>query len=49
MTEITAHHGLVLHGDADASVLFEGSGARTYAAIPGSQLYVIAGACRPFR
>ena len=34
---------LVLHGDADATVPFEGSGARTHAAIPGSRLHVIAG------
>ena len=32
---------LVLHGDADAVVDFEGSGARTHAAIPGSRLHVI--------
>jgi pimeloyl-ACP methyl ester carboxylesterase len=35
---------LVLHGDGDATVPFEGSGARTHAAIPGSELVVIAGA-----
>ncbi|HEY0240352.1 MAG TPA: alpha/beta hydrolase [Friedmanniella sp.] len=44
MTEITAHHGLVLHGDADATVPFQGSGAWMHAAIPGGQLHVIAGA-----
>lgn len=35
---------LVLHGDSDATVPLEGSGARTHAAIPGSELVVIAGA-----
>ena len=35
---------LVIHGDSDATVPFEGSGARTHAAIPGSQLHVIVGA-----
>ena len=35
---------LVLHGDGDATVPFEGSGARTHAALPGSELYVVAGA-----
>ncbi|WP_432524469.1 alpha/beta fold hydrolase [Kineococcus sp. SYSU DK006] len=34
---------LVLHGDGDGTVPFEGSGARTHAAIPGSRLHVIAG------
>lgn len=34
---------LVLHGDADATVPFEGSGARTHAAVPGSELHVIEG------
>lgn len=34
---------LVIHGDGDAVVPFEGSGARTHAAIPGSELHVIAG------
>jgi pimeloyl-ACP methyl ester carboxylesterase len=34
---------LVIHGDGDATVPFEGSGARTRAAIPGSELVVIAG------
>ena len=34
---------LVVHGDADAIVPLEGSGARTHAAIPGSELHVIAG------
>ncbi len=32
---------LVLHGDSDATVPFEGSGARTHRALPGSQLHVI--------
>ncbi|WP_436405265.1 alpha/beta fold hydrolase [Mycobacterium asiaticum] len=35
---------LVLHGDADATVPFEGSGKRTHEMISGSQLHVIAGA-----
>ena len=35
---------LVIHGDSDATVPFEGSGARTHQAIPGSQLYVLRGA-----
>jgi pimeloyl-ACP methyl ester carboxylesterase len=34
---------LVIHGDGDAVVPFEGSGARTHAAIAGSELHVIAG------
>ncbi|PSL37486.1 pimeloyl-ACP methyl ester carboxylesterase [Labedella gwakjiensis] len=34
---------LVIHGDADGTVPFEGSGARTHAAIAGSELHVIAG------
>ena len=32
---------LVIHGDADAIVPFEGSGQRTAAAIPGSEVVVI--------
>ena len=32
---------LVLHGDADATVPFEGSGQRTHAAIPGSELVLL--------
>ncbi|KLI98717.1 alpha/beta hydrolase [Luteimonas sp. FCS-9] len=32
---------LVLHGDGDATVPFEGSGARTHAAIPGSTVSLI--------
>jgi pimeloyl-ACP methyl ester carboxylesterase len=35
---------LVIHGDGDGTVPFEGSGKRTHAAIPGSELVVIAGA-----
>jgi pimeloyl-ACP methyl ester carboxylesterase len=35
---------LVIHGDSDATVPFEGSGARTHAAIAGSELHVVAGA-----
>lgn len=35
---------LVLHGDGDATVPFEGSGKRTHEAIAGSELHVIGGA-----
>jgi pimeloyl-ACP methyl ester carboxylesterase len=35
---------LVIHGDGDATVPFEGSGARTHAAVPGSELHVVQGA-----
>ncbi|MFD9734905.1 alpha/beta fold hydrolase [Umezawaea sp. NPDC059074] len=35
---------LVVHGDSDATVPFEGSGARTHAAVTGSESHVIAGA-----
>lgn len=35
---------LVIHGDGDATVPFEGSGRRTHEAIPGSELVLIAGA-----
>jgi pimeloyl-ACP methyl ester carboxylesterase len=35
---------LVIHGDGDGTVPFEGSGARTHEAIPGSELVVIHGA-----
>lgn len=35
---------LVTHGDADFVVFYEGSGARTHAAIPGSELVVLHGA-----
>lgn len=34
---------LVLHGSADGTVPFEGSGARTHAALPGSELHIIDG------
>lgn len=34
---------LVIHGDSDAIVPFEGSGRRTHEALPGSRLHVIAG------
>jgi pimeloyl-ACP methyl ester carboxylesterase len=34
---------LVIHGDSDATVPFEGSGKRTHEAIIGSQLHVIVG------
>ena len=32
---------LVIHGDSDATVPFEGSGRRTHEAIPGSELVVV--------
>jgi pimeloyl-ACP methyl ester carboxylesterase len=35
---------LVLHGGSDSTVPFEGSGKRTHAAIPHSELHLIAGA-----
>lgn len=35
---------LILHGDGDGTVPFEGSGARTHAALPGSELHVLHGA-----
>ncbi len=35
---------LVLHGDSDATVPFEGSGARTHEAIAGSEMRLLAGA-----
>ena len=35
---------LVIHGDGDGTVPFEGSGKRTHEAIAGSQLAVIPGA-----
>ena len=35
---------LVIHGDADGTVPFEGSGRRTHEAVSGSVLHVIAGA-----
>ncbi len=34
---------LVIHGDGDVTVHFEGSGRRTHDAIPGSELYVVKG------
>ena len=34
---------LIIHGDADGTVPFEGSGARTHKAISHSQLHIIAG------
>lgn len=37
---------LVLRGDGDATVPFEGSGQRTHAALPDSSLHPIAGAPR---
>lgn len=35
---------LIIHGDADAIVPFEGSGARTHRSIPGSELVLLPGA-----
>ena len=35
---------LVIHGDGDGTVPFKGSGARTQAAIPQSELVMLAGA-----
>ncbi|MGE2733093.1 alpha/beta fold hydrolase [Mycolicibacterium vaccae] len=35
--------GLVIHGDADQTVPFEGSGRRTHDALPDSRLHVVAG------
>jgi pimeloyl-ACP methyl ester carboxylesterase len=35
---------LVLHGDSDATVPYEGSGKRTHEAVVGSELHLIAGA-----
>ncbi|PPF52785.1 alpha/beta hydrolase [Clavibacter michiganensis] len=35
---------LVIHGDSDATVPFEGSGERTHRAIAGSELHVVKGA-----
>ena len=34
---------LIIHGDSDGTVPFEGSGARTHAAIPGSELHLVVG------
>ena len=34
---------LIIHGDSDATVPFEGSGARTHQALPNSELYVVEG------
>ncbi|SMQ70177.1 Pimeloyl-ACP methyl ester carboxylesterase [Devosia lucknowensis] len=39
---------LVIHGDADGIVPVEGSGARTHAAIPGSEMVVVLGAPHGF-
>jgi non-heme chloroperoxidase len=40
LTKVTVP-ALVIHGDSDAIVPIEGSGRRTHAAIPGSQLVVV--------
>ena len=42
LTKVTVP-ALVIHGDGDETVPFEGSGARTHAAIAGSELHLIAG------
>ena len=42
LTNVTVP-ALILHGDSDATVPFEGSGKRTHAAIPHSELHLIAG------
>jgi non-heme chloroperoxidase len=34
---------LVIHGDADGTVLYDGSGKRTHEAIPQSELHIVAG------
>ena len=39
---------LVIHGDGDGVVPFDGSGARTHAAIPQSELVVVQGAPHGF-
>jgi pimeloyl-ACP methyl ester carboxylesterase len=39
---------LVIHGDGDGTVPFEGSGARTHRAIAGSELHVVTGAPHGF-
>ncbi|MEW9267627.1 alpha/beta hydrolase [Kineococcus endophyticus] len=39
---------LVIHGDSDAVVPLEGSGALTHVAVPGSRLHVVAGAPHGF-
>ena len=39
---------LVIHGDGDATVPYEGSGARTHQAIPASELVVVEGAPHGF-
>ena len=39
---------LVIHGDADATVPYEGSGKRTHEAIAGSELVVVEGAPHGF-
>ena len=43
LTKITVPT-LVLHGNGDGTVPFEGSGQRTHAAIPQSELVVLDGA-----
>lgn len=43
LTKVTVP-ALILHGDGDGIVPFEGSGKRTHAALPGSELHVIPGA-----
>ncbi|GAA4266677.1 alpha/beta hydrolase [Frondihabitans peucedani] len=43
LTKVTVP-ALIIHGDGDGTVPFEGSGARTHEAIAGSELHVIHGA-----
>lgn len=40
LTHVTVP-ALVIHGDADGTVPFEGSGARTHATLTGSQLHIV--------
>ena len=47
LTKITVPT-LVIHGDADGIVPFEGSGRRTHEAIAGSELVVVEGAPHGF-
>ena len=42
LTKVTVP-ALIIHGDADGTVPYEGSGKRTHEAIAGSELHVIAG------
>jgi pimeloyl-ACP methyl ester carboxylesterase len=42
LTKVTAPT-LVIHGDSDVIVPFDGSGARTREAVAGSELHIVAG------